>query len=1318
MKLVRSFVPTIVATFIFSICIIGYTSTFAHAQSLPTPMGDWTFDETSGTTASDSSTNGNTGTLTGTTLPTWVSDSKVGTGALSFTDGGYVSVGSPSSLNIPGALTISAWVKRTNGGYIVSNNGNSTEQYAFSINSTNGKLQFEPNYSASVIAASTSLAINTWYHVAVVRSGSTGNWTITFYVNGIVDGTPVTISANPDASGPVYIGHLHSGGGYYFNGSLDDVRVYNTALNLSQIDELYALGGGVPNSFILTYTAGTYGSITGSASQTVISGNNGSAVTATPDTGYRFLGWSDGSKVNPRTDTNVTGNISVTASFISNSIPVPTCEAVSPHNCWYIDNSLPTSGFHDGSTWETAWTNIGDMSVIGGGLIQPGDYVYISGGDTTQTYNMPQNFQGGSSHYWSPNIHGTSGNPITFKVGQDTHHNGTIVFDGNNTISSSGVSPENCVNDNNSYLIFDGNYQGQEHFSFVHVKEGLALTSGCHDVTLRYSNINNGGVSANGAVNIEVDHNTIDMRGSNGGTSKITIVGSVHDNYILALRGPYEGTDGVNPGEGSRIYNNRLVAVYDPTYMVSDHQDGVQTWDSNVEIYNNLFENWTNSCIFFAPYPYSDYHLDHVYIYNNTCINSDESIAFGNNEGARLFRQAFIQDGDVATSTFKDADPVNGESIRDGLLASGVLEYALTGEVRLSGNGPVTRPAQISGSNYDAIWAVLSHTLYNKGNEIYEWLMTKGYSIEWATGPNGDAYPVSLDGIGSAEQADILATYPAQGAEVISLINTSLLTAYAYVTNSVFANNTIIDGNNGFDFLECDPQACPIAKTLYDSSDLIYNNLIYNHMVVVDENHQPYTGPSTQIASTASNGNNLVVQEPNNTHFANYTYSPPLGDPTLFNPANYDAHLISSATDLIGQGTNLSSYFTTDITGLTRPASGQAWDIGAYQYCTSNCGTSSYLVIRSTTGTGSGNINCIGTCPSSVVGGTQITFTASSTNGSTFTGWSGGTCSGTTNPCTVTVNSNITVTASFTSSGTPPPSTTYTAGSNGSLTGSSTQVVTSGSSGSAVTAVANAGYHFVNWSDSSTANPRTDTNVTNNISVTASFTADGGGTPACTGCGCGGCAGGGGGGGYVPPAATTTAATCPTGLICAPKTLGLLTTSLSLGSSGAQVTILQKVLVSEGLIPLKSITGYYGPITQAAVRTFQTTYKIVSSGTPSTTGFGTVGVKTRTMINKFITQGKYQTVVTPSVSTTPTTPSTFTIPLKLGDTNPEVTLLQTFLNTHGYPVATTGTGSSGHESTYFGPATQAALIAYQKANNITPALGFFGTITMGRMNGR
>jgi len=66
----------------------------------------------------------------------------------------------------------------------------------------------------------------------------------------------------------------------------------------------------------LTYAAGSNGSIIGTAIQRVVDAGSGTAVFASPDAGYEFDGWSDGSNANPRTDTNVTADVSVTASFI------------------------------------------------------------------------------------------------------------------------------------------------------------------------------------------------------------------------------------------------------------------------------------------------------------------------------------------------------------------------------------------------------------------------------------------------------------------------------------------------------------------------------------------------------------------------------------------------------------------------------------------------------------------------------------------------------------------------------------------------------------------------------------------------------------------------------------------------------------------------------------------------------------------------------------------------------------------------------------------------------------------------------------------
>ncbi len=79
--------------------------------------------------------------------------------------------------------------------------------------------------------------------------------------------------------------------------------------------------------------------------------------------------------------------------------------------------------------------------------------------------------------------------------------------------------------------------------------------------------------------------------------------------------------------------------------------------------------------------------------------------------------------------------------------------------------------------------------------------------------------------------------------------------------------------------------------------------------------------------------------------------------------------------------------------------------------------------------------------------------------------------------------------------------------------------------------------------------------------------------------------------------------------------------------------------------------------------------------------------------------------------------ATFTRNLTIGSSGQDVKNLQVFLNDNGYTIASTGAGSPGDESTYFGARTAAALAKFQAASQITPASGILGPKTRAYLEG-
>lgn len=96
----------------------------------------------------------------------------------------------------------------------------------------------------------------------------------------------------------------------------------------------------------------------------------------------------------------------------------------------------------------------------------------------------------------------------------------------------------------------------------------------------------------------------------------------------------------------------------------------------------------------------------------------------------------------------------------------------------------------------------------------------------------------------------------------------------------------------------------------------------------------------------------------------------------------------------------------------------------------------------------------------------------------------------------------------------------------------------------------------------------------------------------------------------------------------------LIGRSLTIGSSGEDVTRLQQFLARDTAVyPEGQVSGYYGPLTEAAVKRWQVKYHIVSSGTAGTTGYGVVGPRTAAAISILCTTGSYAGVAGPVGST-------------------------------------------------------------------------------------
>ena len=117
--------------------------------------------------------------------------------------------------------------------------------------------------------------------------------------------------------------------------------------------------------------------------------------------------------------------------------------------------------------------------------------------------------------------------------------------------------------------------------------------------------------------------------------------------------------------------------------------------------------------------------------------------------------------------------------------------------------------------------------------------------------------------------------------------------------------------------------------------------------------------------------------------------------------------------------------------------------------------------------------------------------------------------------------------------------------------------------------------------------------------------------------------------------ATTGAASNQGSIAVDKSSCPLVGRSLKRSSKGDDVTRLQQFLARDSSVyPEGQVTGFYGALTEAAVKRWQIKYNIVSSGTPATTGYGVVGPRTAAAIAILCSTGSYNGVPGPSASPT------------------------------------------------------------------------------------
>ncbi len=149
------------------------------------------------------------------------------------------------------ALTVEGWIYPRNvashegmsmlSKRIANANADVYNLFVYTGHLVNGRVN---NNTTNIGLSKTVIADNTWYHLALVFDGKGAtNEKIKLYVNGVMESSATHTSTAVNVStAPVWVGELDASRGFAWDGTLDEIGVWNIALTPSDIAQVMTVG--------------------------------------------------------------------------------------------------------------------------------------------------------------------------------------------------------------------------------------------------------------------------------------------------------------------------------------------------------------------------------------------------------------------------------------------------------------------------------------------------------------------------------------------------------------------------------------------------------------------------------------------------------------------------------------------------------------------------------------------------------------------------------------------------------------------------------------------------------------------------------------------------------------------------------------------------------------------------------------------------------------------------------------------------------------------------------------------------------------------